>query len=158
MLDQIIRLLTYDTWANERMLDSVRTSPNRNPRLDALAAHIFSSKRMWLGRIKGSADATINTWPGISYEETVALDQRMRADWGTYIGGLAEDDLQTIVHYEIKDVGPGQQTVADIIMHKFLHAAYHRGQVAQLVRECGGTPASTDMVVWAKVLRETGAA
>jgi uncharacterized damage-inducible protein DinB len=62
------------------------------------------------------------------------------------------------VHYTIKDVGPGMQNVADIILHKFLHAAYHRGQVAQLVRGEGGTPASTDYVVWAKTMRAHGSA
>jgi uncharacterized damage-inducible protein DinB len=158
MLQQIRRMNDYDTWANQRMLGSVRTASNPSARLCGLIAHIFSSKRMWLGRINASEDATISTWPELSYEETIALEQEMRAAWGMYLGGLTDNDLQHVVHYEIKDVGPGQQTVVDIIMHKFMHAAYHRGQIALLVREEGGTPASTDLVVWAKAIRETGAA
>ena len=158
MLDQIRRMLDYDTWANERMLDSVRTCPHISERLLGLVAHIFSSKRMWLGRIKGSDDAIIPTWPALSYEDSVALGDQTRADWSKYIAGLNNEDLGQTIHYTIKDVGPGQQSVADIISHKFLHAAYHRGQVAVLVREAGGTPASTDLVVWAKLMRETGAA
>ena len=158
MLDQTRRMFDYDTWANERMLGSVRSVHRPSAKLLGLIAHIFSSKRMWLGRIKADDAALISTWPKLSYEETVALDQQMRADWGAFIGGLADDDLKTPIHYTIKDVGPGQQTVGDIILHKFLHATYHRGQVALLVREEGGTPASTDLVVWAKAMRETGTA
>jgi uncharacterized damage-inducible protein DinB len=158
MLDQIRRMLDYDTWANERMLDSVRTCPHIGERLLDLVAHIFSSKRMWLGRIRGNNDAFIPTWPAFSYEDSIALSDQTRADWTSYVGGLNDDGLQQIIHYTIKDVGPGQQTVADIIAHKFLHAAYHRGQIAVLVREAGGTPASTDLVVWAKLIRETGTA
>lgn len=158
MLDQIRRMLDYDTWANERMLDSVRTCPHIGERLLGLVAHIFSSKRMWLGRIKGTEDAFIPTWPALSYEDSIALSDQTRADWSYFVAGLDGAGLNEVVRYTIKDVGPGQQTVADIIAHKFLHAAYHRGQIAVLVREAGGTPASTDLVVWAKLMRETGAA
>jgi uncharacterized damage-inducible protein DinB len=158
MLDQISRLLAYDTWANERTLDSVRLMPDPSERLRALCAHIFSSKQMWLGRIRANEDALISTWPSLSFEEARSLAQHMRAEWGAYIAGLTDDDLQRTVHYQIADVGPGQQTVGDIVLHKFAHAAYHRGQVAQLVRDEGGTPASTDLVVWAKIMRETGTA
>lgn len=157
MLDYIQRMLAYDTWANQRMLGSVRSVSSPSARLLGLVAHLFSSKRMWLGRIEVTDDAAISTWPELTYEESAALEARMRAAWLTYIGSLTEDDLRREVHYTIKDVGPGLQTIGDVILHKFLHAAYHRGQIAQLVREEGGAPASTDFVVWAKATREGSA-
>jgi len=152
-MDQIRHYFAYDTWANQRTLESVQTVAAPSEKLLGLLAHIFSSKRMWLGRIKQTDDATISTWPTLSYEESSDLGERMRAAWSNYLDSLTETDLKTEIHYTIKDVGPGMQTVADIITHKFLHAAYHRGQIAMLVREQGGTPASTDLVVWAKAMR-----
>ena len=35
-------------------------------------------------------------------------------------------------------------------MHVVTHSAYHRGQVAAAVREAGGKPAATDLVVWVR--------
>jgi uncharacterized damage-inducible protein DinB len=155
MLEHIHRMLAYDTWANQRTIDSIGTVSVPSKKLTRLLAHVFSSKRMWLGRIRGSEDATISTWPELSIGDSIALAQQMLGEWQTYIQGLSEGDLQAAIHYTINDVGPGMQTVGDIVTHKFMHAMYHRGQIATLVREEGGTPASTDFVVWAKAMRES---
>jgi uncharacterized damage-inducible protein DinB len=155
MLEHFQRMLAYDTWANQRTVDSIRALPQPDAKATRLLAHLFSSKRMWLGRIRRNSDATITTWPELSLDETIELGEKMLREWDGYLNSLSEDDLRSEVHYEIKAVGPGMQTVGDIVTHKFMHAMYHRGQLATLVREAGGTPASTDFVVWAKALRES---
>ena len=33
-----------------------------------------------------------------------------------------------------------------MILHVHNHSTYHRGQLARLVAECGGTPAITDLI------------
>ncbi len=147
-------MLAYDTWANQRMVESIQTIKVPSGKITRLLAHIFSSKLMWLGRINASEYATINTWPELRLQDSLVLGERMLTEWLSYINSLTQDDLRSEVHYTIKDVGPGMQTVGDIVTHKFMHAMYHRGQMATLVREEGGTPASTDFVVWAKAIRE----
>jgi uncharacterized damage-inducible protein DinB len=157
MLDLILRQFAYDTWANLRMIDSVHSLEEPSDKIVGLVAHLFSSKRMWLGRIQGTEDATISTWPLLGLDESEALALRMFNEWEHYLHSLTDEQLAETIQYHIRDVGPGMQTVSDIISHKFLHAAYHRGQIAMLVRQEGGTPASTDLVVWAKSVREGNA-
>ena len=45
---------------------------------------------------------------------------------------------------------PHRSTVREIVAHVALHGSYHRGQIALLVREGGGTPLPTDFIVWAR--------
>jgi uncharacterized damage-inducible protein DinB len=40
--------------------------------------------------------------------------------------------------------------VRDVLTHLVMHSAYHRGQIAQAVREAGGQPAATDYIVYAR--------
>lgn len=40
--------------------------------------------------------------------------------------------------------------VEDILTQLFGHSWYHRGQIALLVRACGGQPAETDFVFWTR--------
>ncbi len=39
----------------------------------------------------------------------------------------------------------------DILLHVFLHGAYHRGQIAALVREGGDEPKPTDYIQWVRL-------
>jgi uncharacterized damage-inducible protein DinB len=150
------RLFDYDTWANAKALDSVHTVAAPSDQLLGLVAHVFASKRMWLGRIEESDDANMNTWPQLTLEESEAWEAELRARWQTLVAELDADGLARTVTYTTAAGDPGRQTVADILTHKFLHAMYHRGQLAMAVRAEGGSPASTDFVVWTKTMRETG--
>ena len=38
----------------------------------------------------------------------------------------------------------------DLLTYPLQHAAYHRGQIATLLRDAGGTPPHTDMNVFAR--------
>ena len=35
---------------------------------------------------------------------------------------------------------------SDVLAHLFMHASYHRGQIARLVAECGGEVEATDYI------------
>jgi uncharacterized damage-inducible protein DinB len=43
-----------------------------------------------------------------------------------------------------------RNTVSDILTHVVLHGSYHRGQIARLTREAGGTPAVTDYIAFVR--------
>ncbi|MCH7471518.1 DinB family protein [bacterium] len=150
MIDALRRLLQHDTWANRKVLESLKSLPERNERCEALLAHIASSKRMWLGRINKDADANINTWPSLTLEDSTELLSRMEKLWSELLEGTSEDGLHNVYHYMTAAGEPGQQRLEDILFHYVLHSQYHRAQIATAVREAGGTPASTDFVVMAR--------
>ncbi|MGA7513237.1 MAG: DinB family protein, partial [Candidatus Sulfotelmatobacter sp.] len=53
--------------------------------------------------------------------------------------------METVVYKNTKGE-PWTSTVEDIVTHVLLHSAYHRGQIATLVRASGEQPAYTDFI------------
>jgi uncharacterized damage-inducible protein DinB len=45
---------------------------------------------------------------------------------------------------------PFHTSVADMLAQAALHGSYHRGQIALLVRQGGGTPAVTDYIAFVR--------
>ena len=43
---------------------------------------------------------------------------------------------------------PGRSPIWQMVQHVVNHGAYHRGQVATLLRQLGATPISTDLIVF----------
>lgn len=163
MLDELRRLLRYDAWATSRIraalgaLEPAAFENESGERALALYAHMYGSRRMWLGRIEGTADAALNTWPLLSLADADALRAEMEQRWGALSSGLSEADLGRVVAYATQAGAPGQQTLGDILTHAVLHSMHHRGQIATLVRELGGIPPQNDFVVFTKEEREGAA-
>jgi uncharacterized damage-inducible protein DinB len=51
-----------------------------------------------------------------------------------------------MVHYTNSDGQHFETSVSDILTHVALHGAYHRGQVAHLLRGAGAEPQATDYI------------
>ena len=170
-VEQYRRMAEYERWANGRALESVRQSEGgfvslasrvgvspreveaAHGRAVAVMGHIQWSRRLWLSRLVGG--------PPVKRPEAWTVDRL--ADeardldnlWGRYLERLKEEDLGTIVRY-VSTEGVGyEQPVHEILTHVFNHSAYHRGQIAMLVRQCGGEPPETDFIVFTR--REAGA-
>lgn len=45
---------------------------------------------------------------------------------------------------------PFQTSVGDILMHLASHGAYHRGQIALLLRQAGAEPLNTDFITFVR--------
>ncbi len=65
---------------------------------------------------------------------------------------LKVEDLTRRVSYVNTKGEAYRNSVQEICMHLLLHSAYHRGQVAQLLRANGGEPAVTDYIFYKRML------
>jgi uncharacterized damage-inducible protein DinB len=54
--------------------------------------------------------------------------------------------MRTITDMSGKSYG---RRLGDMLVHVANHATYHRGQVATMTRQVGGTPVSTDFIRFA---------
>jgi uncharacterized damage-inducible protein DinB len=82
--------------------------------------------------------------------EIEARLQAVQAEWQAFLTGLTADDLERVFELPALDGGRFRNRIEDILAQLFGHSWYHRGQVAQLVRALGGTPAITDFVYWTR--------
>ncbi len=154
MLDHFRGLLAYETWANAAAIASLETvpAPNRaGPAWDRacrLLPHNQLARRIWLNRIRGEAYESPTEWfPPMTPEQTRTACATVDAAWADFLGALADaGQLEREVRYTSSEGTGYVSLVREILAHVFNHSTYHRGQVARLVKECGGMQASTDHI------------
>ena len=137
------------TWADEAALAALRSAGTVPERALGLYAHIVAAERNWLMRLEGPPDATQpGVFPALSLDECETLGRANHARYEALVRGPEAVDLDRVVAYRNLAGEPQQRRLEDILLHVALHGAYHRGQVAQLLRAAGETPATTDYIRW----------
>ncbi len=145
MTAHIRRLYDHMMWADTRTLNALRTM-HAAP-LDALRlyAHLLAAEHVWISRIEGR-EPEMPVWPALGLDECSALSAKNHAAYALLAETLSRDELQRVVRYRNSKGDEFVNTVEDIFMHVALHGAYHRGQVARIVRGEGGAPQATDYI------------
>ena len=145
----------YSRWATMRLLEACRDVPDEQLRQDVGCSfgsvlgtleHIFWGDRLWLSRLEGSPQTTLNE-PGERYT-VVELEPFWSAVLERFERLAASADPEAICRHRnlagvMYDVPVGQ-----LILHVVNHATYHRGQVVIMLRQLGRTPPSTDLIVY----------
>jgi len=132
------QLFNYDDWANREEVRHLRSLASPPPRAIKILAHIVGTERLWLGRLRHEKPAAV--WPDLTLDEIADQVERLRNEWP---GEFNRHDVVEYVNSKGERWTSGAQ---DILMHVVLHGAYHRGQIATLVRQSNETPAYTDYI------------
>jgi uncharacterized damage-inducible protein DinB len=140
-------LFDYDDWANAECLASVRRLADPPERALTLLAHVAATKRNHLARAMGEP-MPCPRFPEWGLEESASVLQEASSQWREFLSGVDEETLADDVEFDSPAMG-GRFRIARqaMIQTALLHAAYHRGQIATLVREAGGQPAGTDLII-----------
>lgn len=141
------RLLDHLIWADRRTAESLAAMTP--PPADAVRryAHILGAEATWLARLAGR-DAGVAVWPDADLSGCAALAARNHEELARYGGELDGEHRGRRVTYRNTRGDEFTNTVEEILHHVALHGMYHRGQVALLVREAGGTPLATDLIAY----------
>jgi len=145
LLEHLRRQFTYDEWANREVLAGLKASTNPHTRPLQLLAHILAAERLWLGRILQKPQS-LPVWPEFTLDRCEEQISELTQFWKKFLGKLTDANLSTAVAYKNSKGESFTSTVYDILSHVLLHSAYHRGQIATLVRAAGETPAYTDFI------------
>lgn len=155
--DRFRHWFVYERDAHAKLFSSLdgvpedgRSTPGYE-RAVTLAAHLVAARRIWLSRIGYGPTFTGPVFPAAAQLETVKDDWlAVEPLWTEYLESLDDAGLARIVDYRSTDGGRFRNSVEEILTQLFGHSWYHRGQIAMLVREAGGTPAMTDLIYWAR--------
>ena len=150
MIDVLQRLYAHLRWADERALEALRAAPGTQaaPALQLLG-HILGAEQVWLARLN-RRPATVAVWPELALDECVELAAATHRELEALLTVLSDADLRRDVPYTNSAGQHFRSTRLDILLHVALHGTYHRGQVAQLIRQGGGTPAPTDYIAFVR--------
>jgi uncharacterized damage-inducible protein DinB len=145
-------LIDHLAWADALTLEVLRAMPVAAPETErsvTIYAHLAASAHVWLARLEGLAP-THPVWPALDLEQAAALSRETSTALRAFAEELDAADLARVVSYRTSAGHSYENTVGDILTHVALHGSYHRGQLALLARQGGGTPAATDFIVFAR--------
>ena len=134
-------LFEYDAWANREVVGHLRQM-NAPQRALAIMAHIIGAEWLWLGRIHGEGNPA-PVWPDLSLDECETQMKELVPLWQQV---LSADEPRRNINYTNSKGERWSSKVDDVLMQVIIHGAYHRGQIATIVREAGVTPAYTDYI------------
>ncbi|MDP1858233.1 MAG: DinB family protein, partial [Gemmatimonadaceae bacterium] len=111
--------------------------------------HILAAEHVWLARIEGRS-GSVPVWPVLALEECEEMAAENAGEFAQMLSRETEASLQREVTYTNSAAQVFTGRVLDVLTHVALHGAYHRGQVALLMRRGGGTPAPTDFIAFVR--------
>ncbi len=149
MKNYLIHLLNYELWANQRVIDVLETIDNPPPRAIAVMGHILSAQHVWMGRVLHET-TFVSIWEDTPVAWMAETAERQPRRITAYLTSMAETDLVQSVEYVNSRGETYTGTLLDILTHMSHHAAYHRGQVVQLIRPLVKHAPITDFIVWTR--------
>ena len=133
------RLFDYDYWANREEVRHLRALRNPPERAIKILAHIIGTEWLFLGRLRRNPKPAI-VWPDLTLDAIAAQIEQLAREWPKEFGRI------DAVEYVNSKGEKWSSRADDILSHVLFHGAYHRGQIATLVRQGGETPAYTDYI------------
>jgi uncharacterized damage-inducible protein DinB len=159
---EIKRLYDYNSWANERVLESLRPIDqdvfidNRQAShgsIRGIIAHIAGAEWIWLERWKGSSPAGLLRES--EFETVDIAAQRLRKidhDLQEFTNSLTQLDVDRRREYTTMEGKAYSSVLSDMLLHLVNHSSYHRGQITTLLRQAGAIPQPTDFIRFMRLM------
>jgi uncharacterized damage-inducible protein DinB len=152
LLKHFINLFNYSNWATEQSASQVVKENTGNKRVSELLSHIINSQRIWLNRIL-RIDPIPDPWEEHSPGRCSELSKQVTSEWINFLESLDYEDLERKIKYKNNKGKDSENTIGDILTHIINHSTYHRGQIAQLLRQSGKQPPKTDYIAYRRALQ-----
>lgn len=148
-LDQI----NYTLWANNRTLASIEALQESEGKTQAikLLSHVVAAQYIWYARVSGKPETALPVWGVLTLDEIRSRIPAVYQLWKEYLESKTDSDLEALSFSYKNTLGNEYtNTLLEMLTHFPIHSAYHRAQVATLVRQNGGSPAVTDYIQFAR--------
>jgi uncharacterized damage-inducible protein DinB len=149
MKDHFTRLYKHLEWADAKVLESLRSAQSPRKKDLELYSHILGAEHVWLSRINGSTPS-VAVWPTLSLDECESLGKENVSAFNLVLARLTPELLQKPITYRNSAGDQFTSIIEDILTHVAMHGAYHRGQIAALLRAGGDTPSPTDYIAFTR--------
>jgi uncharacterized damage-inducible protein DinB len=155
--DTFASLVAYTRWADRTLLAPVaELTPAQYtlelggsfPSLQTTIAHLAGAAKLWSLRIAGEPTTGLPTVAEIPdvptalarLGEAYAVFERIAPEWEATRDGL----------FTYRNLAGAETTKVkwQIFRHIVNHGTYHRGQVANMLRQLGVKPPATDLLYW----------
>ena len=149
-METIIKMYEHLHWANQRILETLKTKEDHAHEAKRLFSHILQAEQVWFQRIKGQESSTQALWTELSVEECSDLVEKNNQSFMELLSGMSDGDVDQMVIYQNSTGKEFATSVRDIVTHVALHGQYHRGQVNRVLREDGLEPVNVDFITFVR--------
>jgi uncharacterized damage-inducible protein DinB len=166
-VNALLEQLDYDHWANHRLIDAMNDLDSQSfrqkiassfPSIHQTLVHILWAEELWLERWQGRSfirSLELEDFPSLSALRTKLHD--IHAKQLQFLVGLPAEAADRVVGYVNFRGERWEYTLRQMVLHLTMHSAYHRGQLATLLRQLGRVPPSTDYLVFVDNKSSAGA-
>ncbi|MFC5410231.1 DinB family protein [Larkinella bovis] len=149
MKNYLLRLFDYEQWANRAIIDALDSVANPPQRAVELMGHVLSAQQVWMSRLTGEI-SYVAVWEDIPIAWMGETSDRNFLRLKSFLESESEENLTRTIAYKTSAGEPFESSLIDILLHLSHHAAYHRGQVVQLIRPQLTEAPKTDFIFWAR--------
>ena len=158
MQDTLASMFEFNRWADERLLTAcgqltdeqyAREIGGSFPSIRATVAHHAGALWAWAGRFEGRE---VKGLPTATEVPDVATALRLIAEsHGTLVreANRSAEELHQIFTFRRMNGQIVSLPRWAALRHVVNHGTYHRGQIANMMRQVGAAPPSTDVLLWA---------
>jgi len=157
-MKNLLEQAAYDRWANFRFMDAIsnldsqalrQNIPSSFPSLHQTLVHLLWAEELWLERWQGRPfvpSLDLEGFPSLQVirgelEETYVKQLQ-------FLQELPVEAADRSVRYVNFRGEKWEYTLRQMVQHLCIHSAYHRGQLATMMRQVGKVPPSTDYLVF----------
>ncbi len=151
MKEYFLTLYQFNNWANERVLACLQRQKVGDDKILSLMGHIVAAQFLWLHRIKALPPPEVKLWGAYTLPHLVKLAEDAGQQWIEFVEKT--DSFKRELKYTNYVGDPYTNNVDMIMIHLVNHSTYHRGQIAQLLRQKGFEPINTDLITYDRVIR-----
>ncbi|WP_224995218.1 DinB family protein [Cesiribacter sp. SM1] len=143
----------YNHEANQRTIEVLLKEEQVPDKAMEIFNHVLNAHQIWLNRIYGTNLLQVSPWQStdkayfseyndLNYRNTLLLLQA--SGFGMHLGKP--------VNYQNTKGELFTNNIQEIYFHILTHSAYHRGQIAFLLRQAGAIPPLTDFIFYKRDL------
>ncbi len=141
-------LFSYDRWANERLLVTMRKHHIQDENIIKIMSHLVSAQLIWLHRIQNLPVSPFPLWETYKLSELESMIEESSIRWIKFLEEYKITTFEEVVQYNITKGQHFESTIKEIITHVLFHSMYHRGLVSGLLRESGIDPPPNDYLIY----------
>jgi uncharacterized damage-inducible protein DinB len=151
MKPYFLKLYQYNQWANNRVLNTLKTQQVSDSKILEIMGHIVAAQLLWLHRVKHLPPPDVKLWGTYSLNELSSMSDSACRQWLQFV--QERDTFNEELSYANYKGEPYTNNVESIMIHLVNHSSYHRAQVALLLRQKGYEPVNTDFITYDRILR-----
>jgi uncharacterized damage-inducible protein DinB len=161
MRELVATMYRYNTWANDRILDTAVELSAEEYRagggasfdsVHATLVHIMAAQWLWLSRWQGVSPSALP--PADAFPDLTALRRRwaeIEAATQAFLAALTEPQLDRVIEYRNFAGERWAYPLWQQMLHQVNHGTQHRSEVAMLLTRFGHSPGWLDFLYFIDV-------